>query len=304
MRSSFRAPILFLTAVVGLVPLLASSDAHAAAPPPLDHVIVIVMENKSYDEVRTQPYTASLIAAGSSFSNSYAVAHPSQPNYLALWSGLTQGVGNDVCPPAGSPYPVENFGHACEVAGLTWRAYSEDLPAAGSSVCTANGTRYTRKHDPWTDFSNLDHLDERPYSDLALDEAASTLPNLAFVIPNNCDNSHDSGCTVAFADAWLAANVPAMLDALGPNGMLVLTWDEDDFSASNHVLTVFVGPPVLPGYLSPNFISHYTVVRALCETLGLRPFGLAANEPSITDVWNAGTRATHRSWGGVKTLYR
>jgi len=301
-----RPASLISTTSIATVVALASmaSDARATSPPQLDHVLVIVMENKSYDEVRTQPYTASLIAQGSSFSNSYAVTHPSQPNYLALWAGSTLGVTNDICPPAGSPWAVENFGHACEAAGLTWRAYSENLPAAGSPVCTATGTLYTRKHDPWTDFSNLDHSNERPYTDLAADEAGSTLPNLAFVIPNNCDNSHDSGCPVAFADAWLAANVPAMLDALGPSGMLVLTWDEDDFSTNNHILTVFVGPKVMQGYVSTGTINHYTVVRTLCETLGLAPFGSSSSQPVITDVWNDTTPATRYSWGRLKTIYR
>src|SRR5437762_6900971 len=182
MRSAFSISVSSLAAVVALATL--ASDACATPPPRLNHIIVVVMENKSYDQVRTQPYTASLIASGSTFSKSYAVAHPSQPNYLALWSGLTQGVSNDACPPAGSPYLVENFGHACEAAGLTWRAYSENMPSVGYTGCTYDGTLYTRKHDPWTDFNNLNHLNERPFGDFQNDIGALTLPNLAFVIPN------------------------------------------------------------------------------------------------------------------------
>ena len=34
----------------------------SAAVPHHDHLVVVIMENKSYDEVRTQPYTASLIS--------------------------------------------------------------------------------------------------------------------------------------------------------------------------------------------------------------------------------------------------
>ena len=32
------------------------------------------------------------------FTQSYAVTHPSQPNYLALFSGDDQGVTDDICP--------------------------------------------------------------------------------------------------------------------------------------------------------------------------------------------------------------
>jgi acid phosphatase len=251
--------------------------------PPASHIIVVIMENHSYDQVRTAPYTASLIASGSSFSSSYGITHPSQPNYLAIWSGSTQGVLGNTCPAPGSPFSADNLGHACEAAGISWRSYAEDLPSPGWSGCSANGGLYHRRHCPWTNFGNLDHLNERPYEDLAADIAAGTLPDLAFVIPNNCHNSHD--CTVAEGDAWLAANVPAMLQGVGPSGLVILTWDEDDSSAGNHILTVFVGGVVRSDYVSGQTITHYTVLRTLSESLGITPFGAAVNETPIGDVW-------------------
>src|SRR5436189_6192024 len=121
-------------------------------------------------------------------TDSYAITHPSQPNYLALWAGGTLGVTSNTCPAPGSPFVAENLGHACEAAGRTWRSYSESLPAAGSTVCKVDSGLYTRKHCPWTNFSNLNHRNERPYSDFSVDLARGTLPDLAFVVPNNCDN--------------------------------------------------------------------------------------------------------------------
>ena len=256
----------------------------SSAVPHLDHIIVVVMENKNYDQARTAPYTASLIASGSLFSNSYAVTHPSQPNYVALWSGSTAGLTDDACPAPGSPFTIENLGHACQTAGLTWRAYSGDLPSVASDTCTANSGSYTRKHDPWTNFANLDHQNERPYSDLAADIAAGTLPNLAFVVPSNCDNTHN--CPVADGDAWLSTQLPPMLAAVGARGMVVLTWDEDDGYADNHVLTVFKGNPIKSGHVSDQRITHYTLLRTICDGLGLAPFGAAAHEAAITGVWN------------------
>lgn len=278
--------------ILGLEAGLLAPSVRANEPPPipthsvpsLDHVIVVVMENHSYDDVRVLPYTASLIAGNSSFSNSFALTHPSQPNYIAMWAGATFGVSNDNCPAPGSPYPYENLGHACEAAGVTWRAYSENLPSPGSPVCSAGGGLYVRKHDPWTNFSNVDHLNERPYTDLATDIAGGTLPRLAYVIPNQCNNTHD--CPLAVGDNWLAANLPAMIDAVGPNGVVILTWDEDDNSSSNHILTVFAGPTVLPGYVATRTVNHYTVLRTICDALGLAPFGGAASQAPIIDVWN------------------
>ena len=249
--------------------------------PRLEHIIVVVMENRSYDEVRLLPYVASLIASGSSFSRSYAVTHPSQPNYLALWAGDTFGVTTDDCPLG--PFRYENLGHACEAAGLTWRAYSEDVPRAGSPACSAKHSMYTRKHEPWTDFANLNHANERPYGDLAQDLAAGSLPALAFVVPNNCHNSHD--CSARIGDSWLSANVPAMLKGVGRRGLVIITWDEDDNGAGNHILTVFAGGPVEAGRASSRRITHYTLLRTICDGLGLAPMGRAAADSAIADVW-------------------
>lgn len=291
--------------------LAAAAPAARAAAPALDHVVVVVMENKSFNQVATQPYTASLRANGVTFTQSFAVAHPSQPNYIALWAGSLLGVTNNNCPPAGSPFSAENLGHAVEAAGKTWKAYSENLAVAGSSACSFDGDAasglYTRKHEPWTQFSNLNHLNERPYTDLAADLAANNLPHLAFVIPNNCHNSHNSstlGCSVPDADTWLSLNLPPILNKLGPNGLLVLTWDEDDNVSNNKILTVFAGPRVIPGMTSTQVITHYTLVRTICEALGLTPFAGAAGEQSINNVWATPVPTARSSWGRVKAFYR
>ena len=299
----------------GLASIIAAaslSSTALAAVPASDHVVVVIMENKSFAEVRTQPYTASLMASGAWFAGATAITHPSQPNYIALWSGSTQGVTNDVCPAPGSPFGTANLGQAVEAAGKSWRAYSENLATAGATDCSFDGDAstglYTRKHDPWTYFSNLDHSNERPYTDLAADLAAGQLPNLAFVIPNNCHNTHNSGsnpaCSIANGDAWLAANLPPILAALGPADFLVLTWDEDDNSAGNNILTLLAGPAVLPGTVSTQFCTHYAVVRTIADALGVPAPGLAASTFPLNGVWNAVTPAVPASWGRLKMLYR
>jgi acid phosphatase len=298
---AFRAWLVrFVVALPALsfssAPSAADSPARppAASVPRLDHIIVILMENKAYEQVRHQPYTAYLIASGASFSNSYAIAHPSQPNYLALWSGSTQGVESNRCPAPGSPFHGANLGGSCQAAGLTWRAYAEGLPATSSSICATSHGTYTRKHCPWTNWSNIDHRNERPYAALEEDIVSGKLPNLAFVIPNNCHNTHRGrgGCGPAEGDAWLAANLPAMVRAVGPRGVVVLTWDEDDGHHSNHILTLFKGRLVRRGYLASRRVTHYTVLRTLCDALGLPPFGAAAQETPITDVWAPDTAAS------------
>jgi hypothetical protein len=296
------------TLALGLVP--AAARPVSAAVPHHDHIAVVILENKTYAQAIAQPYTASLAALGAKFTNSVAITYPSQPNYLALWFGHTLGFTTDNCPLT-SPVSFENLGHACEAAGLTWRAYSENLAVVGSTACSYDGSAstglYTRKHDPWTYSANVDHTRERPYTDLALDIAGGTLPNLSFVIPNNCHNSHNSttpGCTIADADNWLSVNLPPLMAALGPTGLLILTWDENDNSAGNQILTVFKGPLVIPGAVSSQPINHYSVVRTICEAFGITPFNIAADMATVDGVWVQTVKTAPPSWGRIKTLYR
>jgi phosphatidylinositol-3-phosphatase len=287
--SSQRRRILFTA--IALVLVFACGRKSTAPDPneahPADHVVVVVMENSDYDTVVVMPYIRSLMASSTVLANSYALLHPSQPNYLALWSGSHQGVTNDVCPAPGSPFHTENLGHAMEAAGRTWRAYSEVLTAPGSPECYAGSKphSYTRKHDPWTYFANLDHTNERPYGELAGDIAGGRLPELAFVIPDNCHNGHD--CTDADADAWLSHNLPSLIRAVGPRGLVILTWDEDGGRGHpNHVLTVLAGGAVRDGYVSYAHVNHYTVLRLICDALGIPPFAAARDSAvSLTGIW-------------------
>ena len=297
-------------ALLALSLALAAPRPGSAAVPHHDHIAVVIMENKSYAQAFAQPYTASLAAGGARFTNSVAITHPSQPNYLALWFGHTLGYTTDACPLT-SPQSFENLGHACEAAGLTWRAYSENLAVVGSTACSYDGNAssglYTRKHEPWTYCANLDHTRERPYTDLAADIAGGTLPNLVFVVPNNCHNSHNSstpGCGVADADNWLSVNLPPIMAALGPTGLLILTWDENDNSAGNQILTVFKGAQVIPGAVSSQPINHYSVVRTICEAFGLAPINAAADRATVDGVWVQAVKTATPSWGRIKTLYR
>lgn len=68
------------------------------APPRLQHVVLIVMENRSYSEIvgsPAAPYFNRLAGLCGLATDYSAVAHPSLPNYLALTSGSTQQVTDD-----------------------------------------------------------------------------------------------------------------------------------------------------------------------------------------------------------------
>src|SRR5215212_3443542 len=84
----------------------------AAALPTPDHVVIVIEENHSAQSIlpnASAPYINSLAASGFSFDNFYAIAHPSQPNYLQLFSGTNQGVLTDDTPTSGLPFTTPNL---------------------------------------------------------------------------------------------------------------------------------------------------------------------------------------------------
>lgn len=253
------------------------SPGHVPRP---DHVVVVVEENRSYSDVigntTDAPFINALAAQGASFGRSYAVAHPSQPNYLALFSGSVQGVTDDSCP---ASFGTANLGSALLTAGLTFTGYSEDLPAAGYTGCAAAG--YARKHNPWVDFGALPPGVNQPFS--AFPGSYAALPALSFVVPNLAHDMHDG--TVRQGDDWLRANLAPYADwARAHNSLLVVTWDEDDNGHGNRIPTVVVGGPVAPGSYGER-IDHYRLLRTLEDAFGLPPTGAAADAAPIGGIW-------------------
>jgi len=241
---------------------------------------VVVLENKSYDQVVGRPeapFLNSLEHSAAVFTQSYAVTHPSQPNYLALFSGSSQGIADDSCP---HTFGTPNLGRSLLDAGHTFTGYSEDLPSAGFAGCSVGG--YARKHNPWADFANLPASVNQPLS--ALPANFATLPTVSFVIPNLAHDLHDG--TLAQADTWLQEHLGAYA-AWAPkhNSLLVITNDEDDFTDVNRIATLIAGAHVVPGHYSQH-IDHYALLRTIEDAFGLPPLGASAQAAPITGIWS------------------
>jgi acid phosphatase len=252
----------------------------APAVPRPDHVVVVVEENRSYGEVigrSDAPYLNTLAGQGALFTASYAVAHPSEPNYLALFSGTTQGLSDDSCPHI---FPGPNLGAQLLSAGLGFAGYSEGLPAVGDTVCSAGS--YARKHNPWVDFATVPAAANQPFR--AFPANYASLPAVSFVIPDLADDMHDG--SVSQGDAWLRAHLDGYAQwARTHHSLLIITWDEDDFSQANQIPTIIVGASVKPGRYAER-IDHYTVLRTLEAAYGLPGIGAAASVSALTDCWS------------------
>jgi hypothetical protein len=250
------------------------------------HVVLVVMENKEQGRVlgsRRAPFLTRLARRGGLAANSFGVAHPSLPNYIALISGSTQGIESD-CTRCAAPAP--NLAGRLERAHRTWGAYLEGLPSPCARVAFAG--RYAKKHDPFAYDPAIAADPARcrrrvPLSRLQADVRAGRLADFALIAPDLCHDTHD--CSVGTGDRFLARLVPGLLPALGPHGFLVITYDEGDSdrgccggSDGGRIATVVAGPDVSPAGRMTRPIDHYGVLATIEDAFGV-PRLAAARDP-------------------------
>ncbi len=277
--------VLVLVACALRLPAAHAAEGVQALPRPA-HVVIVIEENRAYRSVigsATTPYINALAQRGALFSESYAVTHPSQPNYLALFSGSTQGVTDDSCP---HTFSGDNLASRFIAAGMSFAIYSESLPEAGYAGCEAGD--YQRKHNPLANWqgSNVPATANLPFARFPRDFGA--LPQVAMVVPNQANDMHDGWGPIAAyrGDTWLKEKLDAYVRwAEDHDSLLILTWDEDDGSERNRIPTLFVGPMVRAGVYAER-IDHYRVLRTLLDMYGLAPLGKSAEAQPIIDVWS------------------
>src|SRR6185312_7446458 len=121
-----------------------------------------------------------------------------------------------------------------------------------------------RKHNPWESFPEGFSV-ERSIN--AFPGDFSQLPDLAFVIPNLDHNMHDG--TVAAADQWLNETIGAYAAwAAAHHSLLVVTWDEDDFTEGNRVPAILYGANIDPGTYGGSY-THYDMLASLAGSFAL-----------------------------------
>jgi acid phosphatase len=239
------------------------------------HVFLIVMENHSAAEALAGPFAASLAARYGMADNYHAVAHPSVPNYLALTSGQTWGAVDD----SYRVLPKSDLGDQLTAAHISWKAYMEAL---GPEGCLNSPVPYDPGHNPFAFYGGACPSNVVPLTGQAGDLAGSA-PRFSWITPDRCHDGHD--CSVATSDAWLRQEVGAITSsgAWKSNGVLFVTWDEDDESADNHVLTLVITPGA--GHrVSHVAYTHYSLLATVEDLLGVGRLGRAAQASTMDDL--------------------
>lgn len=288
-----RTIVLSLGAGIYALAIASTGDDRSVGLPRPDHIVIVIEENHSYSQIIDSPdapYINRLAAQGAVFTHSSGITHPSQPNYLALFSGSTQGITDNTCP---HTLTTPNLGHALFAAGLTFAGYSEDLPAVGSLICTAGG--YARKHNPWVNWQDSPHHGIPATANLPMTSFPtdySKLPTVSIIVPNQANDMHHGKDpeTIQQGDRWLYDQLESYVQwAQQHNSLLVVTWDEDNKKEENRTATLFIGPMVHAGHYDQP-INHYTVLRTIEDLYGLAHSGASAEVVPITRIWKVAPR--------------
>jgi phosphatidylinositol-3-phosphatase len=208
-------------------------------------------------------------------NNYHAVSHPSVPNYLALTSGSTWGIGDD----SYRVLPREDIGTELTGAGIRWRAYMDGLTSAG---CLDSPLPYDPGHNPFAFYGGACPSNVVPLTQLAGDLSADA-PTFMWITPDRCHDTHD--CGVATGDAWLHRQVDQITasDAWKSNGVLFITWDEDDTNGDNRVLTLVVAPHT-SHVASSRAYTHYSLLATVEDLLGVKRLGDSAGVNPMRDL--------------------
>jgi phosphatidylinositol-3-phosphatase len=270
---------------------LTASGGRAARSAPA-HVILVVEENHEFGQVigsRQAPFLNRLAATGTLLTRYYAVGHPSLPNYLALIGGDTFGIRRDCTT---CRLRATNLVDQLERAGISWKAYYQDLPAPGAEVTRA--AAYTVEVDPFVFFDDIRASPARrqrvvPLGQLDADLAAGRLPQFAVVAPDLRHDMHSG--SVAVADRFLRG----LYDRLSaspawPETRLVVTFDEgttrrgvDGRSGGGKVATIVAGAGVPAGVRDERPYDHYSLLRSIERLYGLPALRRAAG-PTIATI--------------------
>ncbi len=251
----------------------------------IKRVFIIMLENVDASVAAAQPYLGELAKNGASFAGFSAVAHPSQPNYIALISGDTQGVTGDDEVNLDS----QHIGDLLKGAGKRWRVYAEDYP--GDCFQGMVSGNYVRKHVPFLSFKNVtgsvaECSNIVPASQLASDIDKNDLVEFSLYVPNLASDGHDTG--PAYADRWLSQTFDVFLknSAFMTGTLVIFNYDESLTDAPNQIYPVFYGAGVNPGSASSICYDHYSTLATTEQILGLSDLGKKDKTATIIDdIW-------------------
>jgi phospholipase C len=274
-------------------------------------------------------YLKSLRSKGVFLPNYYGTGHASLDNYIAMVSGQPPqpatisdcaGLSLWSCvQPQAALSGGRNLADQLEDAHTSWKSYQDGTstpcfhaayrqgdmtpdPYQGDS--TTGARNYADRHNPFLYFTDIISnqtrcaTHQRPFTDLAVDLKHNALPAFSFITPDTCNDGHDSPCAgqkvggLTTADAFLRANVPALLRYLAThNGLLIVNFDEGSAPSSPQQLAtapndyacpacaglgaggrtgaILISPRLPQGKVVTTGYDHYSLLRTVEDSFGI-----------------------------------
>jgi phospholipase C len=288
------APATTAPATAAPAPKSAASSASSPAGSlgQLSKILVIMEENHSIQQIfpSGMPYLWSLAQRYAYATDWSDVAHPSLPNYLAIFAGSAFNNPQDCAPAPGCTYPGPTvFGQAL-ARGESAKAYEESM----QQQCDPGFVgEYDVNHNPWAYFPSEaascrahDVPAGTPANGaLAGDVRAGALPNIGLLTPNLLHDGHDG--TPAQADTWLRDWIPALMS--GPDwrsGRLAVVVVFDEGETTEQVPFVLMAPG-LSGVKISEAANQYALTRLIDEVIGAPPLRQAAGATDVASLLGA-----------------
>ena len=299
----------------------ASGAAAAPTPKHFDHVLIVVLENQSYDSAIRNDLLKSLAQRGANFSNFGNLYHYSYPNYLAMIAGSDFATHKPQLLSDNQRNFKNDSEHRTIADLLNWKNYAEDYPAsptAGKPFLGDRKGRYVRKHVPFLSFRSVQnksfhnvvgvdtHAQDNAFvtdiGSFVADPQAHPLPEYMFYSPNLDDDGHDPTSNPqeglkksadwlrVFLKTWLRFDDTTWLpkDEQLKRTLVIVTFDESEGdNKPERIYTVFLGAMVKPQEVTAAY-NHYSVLRTIEDNFGLDPIHKESGDGTasvITGIW-------------------
>jgi hypothetical protein len=242
----------------------------------LQHVVWILMENENYGSIigsSSAPYINALASTYGLATDYTAISHPSLPNYIALTSGSTQGIGDDSGP---SSHRLSAPSIFSQLGGGAARSLEQGMP---SNCARGDSGEYAVRHNPEAYYTKLGGRCTR------YDVPFGARPNLSarfiLVTPNLINDMHDG--SIGDGDRFLRSYVPALMATpqyRARTTAIFITWDEG--TGGNRVPCLVISP-FTHGVRDRTRYSHYSLLRTTEALLGLPFLGGARSAHSMLE---------------------
>lgn len=286
--------------------------AAATAPPaptppasnvgPLDHVIMVYMENHGVGDIvgsPNAPYINSLISSYGYAQNYYALTHPSDPNYYPILGGSDFGTHYNC---AADCFDEPNIADELVANGKTWAAYQD---GGGGYSSPTDRTPFLAFHDIYTnqalvnsqirDISQMGTDFQNPSSVanfvwFAGDEASNmegpidSIPGIAhFALSQLTTHQYNVKAGDEFVQQQMSTIFNSDLWSSNQSTAVFLTFDEDYNNISfgfgnegNHVVMVVIPNQAAidagmrgGAFVASDYYNHYSLQRTIEDSLGV-----------------------------------